>query len=76
VGWQAGIKFGGSSVDRSITLPWAAAIDLSDVEVDAPFYLVAWRCGEERCGLKLTDAGAVIVRGIDGAAVAANVLGR
>jgi hypothetical protein len=75
-GWQSGIKFGRSSVDRSITRAWAAAIDVSDVEVDAPFYLVVWRCGAQRCGLKLTEAGALIVRDIDGAMLAGNGFAR
>jgi hypothetical protein len=64
-GWQAGIRFAASSIDRSASRPYATAIDLSEVEVDAPFYFVVWRCGFERCGLKLTNTGPVVMRDID-----------
>ncbi len=64
-GWQAGIKFGSSALDRSASVPWTAAIDASEVQPLAPFYLVVWRCGKVRCGLKPTDDGATIVNDID-----------
>lgn len=64
-GWQAGIKFGSASLDRSASVPWTAAIDVSEVQPNAPFYLVVWRCGKVRCGLKPTDDGATIVTDID-----------
>lgn len=67
-GWQAGIKFGAASLDRSASVPWTAAIDASEVQVAAPFYLVVWRCGKVRCGLKPSDDGATIVTDIDRAA--------
>jgi hypothetical protein len=64
-GWQAGIKFGSTALDRSASVPWTAAIDASEVQPNAPFYLVVWRCGKVRCGLKPTDDGATIVNDID-----------
>ena len=64
-GWQAGIKFDRHSLDRSASVPYAAAIDVSDAQVPATFYLIVWRCGKVKCGLKPTDDGAVIVTDID-----------
>jgi hypothetical protein len=64
-GWQAGIKFGSTALDRSASVPWTAAIDASEVQAVAPFYLVVWRCGKVRCGLKPTVDGATIVTDID-----------
>ena len=64
-GWQAGIRFAPSSVDRSASRPYAVAIDLSEVRVEAPFYFVVWSCGGVRCGLRLTDAGAILVTDVD-----------
>lgn len=64
-GWQAGLRFGRSSLDRSASRAWTAAIDVSDVEVDAPFYLVVWKCGFVRCGLLLTPQGPVTVTDVD-----------
>jgi len=64
-GWQAGLRFGRSSLDRSASRPWTAAIDVSDVEVAAPFYLVVWKCGFVRCGLLLTAQGPVTVSDVD-----------
>lgn len=66
-GWQAGIRFAASSLDRSATRPYAAAMDVSEVEVAAPVYLIVWRCGRVKCGLAPTDDGARIVRDIEGA---------
>jgi hypothetical protein len=48
-------------------VPWTAAIDTSEVQATVPFYLVVWRCGKVRCGLKPTDDGATIVNDIDNA---------
>ncbi len=64
-GWQSGIKFDKSSLDRSVSVPYTAAIDVSEVQTAAPFYLVVWRCGEVKCGLKPTADGAIIVADID-----------
>jgi hypothetical protein len=64
-GWQAGIRFDRSSLDRSSAVPWTAAIDLSEVETPAALYLIVWRCGVVKCGLKPTETGAVIVADID-----------
>lgn len=64
-GWQSGIKFDKSSLDRSASVPYAAAIDASEVRTEAPFYLVVWRCGAVKCGLKPTEDGAIIVADID-----------
>ena len=64
-GWQTGIKFDTASLDRSASVPYAAAIDLSEAQVPATFYLIVWRCGEVKCGLKPTADGATIVRDID-----------
>lgn len=66
-GWQAGIRFSRNSLDRSASVPYAAAIDVSDAVVPATWYLIVWRCGPVKCGLKPTDTGAVIVRDIDNA---------
>jgi hypothetical protein len=66
-GWQAGIKFAATALDRSASVPWTAAIDASEVQAKAPFYLVVWRCGKVRCGLKPTEDGATIVTDIDNA---------
>ena len=64
-GWQAGLKFDATSLDRSSSVPWTAAIDVSEVQTTVPFYLVVWRCGKVRCGLKPTNDGAQIVTDID-----------
>lgn len=64
-GWQAGIRFDRHSLDRSASIPWAAAIDLSQAEVPATFYLIVWRCGNVKCGLMPTEDGAAIVRDIE-----------
>ncbi len=64
-GWQAGIKFGSTALDRSASVPWTAAIDASEVQAVVPFYLVVWRCGKMRCGLKPTEDGATIITDID-----------
>jgi hypothetical protein len=64
-GWQAGIRFSRHSLDRSSSVPYAAAIDVSDAEVPATFYLIVWRCGKVKCGLKPTDSGATVVVDID-----------
>jgi hypothetical protein len=66
-GWQAGIRFAPTSVDRSLMKPYAVAIDTSDVQVAAPFYLIVWRCGAVKCGLRATENGAEIVNDIDAA---------
>jgi hypothetical protein len=66
-GWQAGIKFDRNSLDRSASVPYAAAIDVSEVQVPATFYLIVWRCGKVKCGLQPTEDGAVIVTDIDNA---------
>jgi hypothetical protein len=70
-GWQAGVKFARSSLDRSSTVPYAAAIDVSEVEAKVPVYLIVWRCGRLKCGLAPTETGAVIVHDIEEAARAA-----
>ncbi len=64
-GWQAGIKFAPASLDRSASVPYAAAIDVSEARVQAPLYLLVWRCGQVKCGLKPTDDGATIVVDIE-----------
>jgi len=64
-GWQAGIRFSRNSLDRSASVPYAAAIDVSEAQVPATFYLIVWRCGDVKCGLKPTQDGAAIVRDID-----------
>ena len=69
-GWQTGIKFAAASLDRSVGVPYAVGIDYSEARIPARFYLMVWRCGQVKCGLKPTDAGAEIVVDIDGAAAA------
>ncbi len=65
-GWQAGIKFAPASLDRSASVPYAAAIDVSEANVPAPLYLIVWRCGKVKCGLKPTEDGATIVNDVEG----------
>lgn len=62
-GFQTGIKFDRVSLDRSRSRGWTAAIDVSPLEVwdDARFYLVVFRCGALRCGLRLTETGQIEV---------------
>jgi hypothetical protein len=64
-GWQTGIRFARSSLDRSASRRYAVAIDFSEAEVPATFYLMVWRCGQVKCGLKPTDAGLDVVVDID-----------
>ena len=70
-GWQTGIKFAASSFDRSAEVPYAVGIDYSEAQVPATFYLMVWRCGEVKCGLRPTQSGAEVVVDIDGARRAA-----
>lgn len=64
-GWQTGIRFARASLDRSVARPYAAAIDFSEAEVPAAFYLMVWRCGIVKCGLKPTDEGFAVIVDID-----------
>ena len=64
-GWQTGIKFAPASLDRSAGVPYAVGIDLSEAELPARFYLMVWRCGAVKCGLRPTDRGAEVVVDID-----------
>jgi len=64
-GWQTGIRFARSSLDRSAGRAYAAAIDFSEAEVPATFYLMVWRCGVVKCGLKPTAGGFTVVVDID-----------
>ena len=64
-GWQTGIKFTGWSLDRSASVPYAVGIDFSEAEVPADFYLMVWRCGKVKCGLRPTSEGAEVVVDID-----------
>lgn len=64
-GWQSGIRFGKTSLDRSASVPYTAAIDVSEVETIVPFYVIVWRCGAVKCGLKPTDQGFSIVLDIE-----------
>lgn len=69
-GFQTGIRFDRVSLDRSRSRGWTAAIDVSPLEVheDARFYLVVFRCGTQRCGLRLTETGQMEVwRDVDSA---------
>jgi hypothetical protein len=52
-GWQTGIYFDRTSLDRTKRVPYAAAIDMSDVETlpGVPWYILTWKCGSSRCGL-------------------------
>jgi hypothetical protein len=50
-----------------VDVPYAAAIDVSEAEVPATFYLIVWRCGKVKCGLKPTDSGATVVVDVDNA---------
>lgn len=64
-GWQSGIKFDRHSLDRTASVRYAAAVDVSEVDLPEAYYLIVWRCGEVKCGLKPTEAGATVVRDID-----------
>jgi hypothetical protein len=46
-------------------VPYAAAIDVTDPATQALYYLIVWRCGNVKCGLKPTAEGAEIVKDID-----------
>lgn len=56
-GWQTGFYFGKTALDRTVTKTYASVIDVADVTVDAAWYLVVFRCGDQKCGLKLVDGG-------------------
>ena len=64
-GWQTGLKFANWSLDRSATVPYAVGIDFSEAEVPARFYLMVWRCGAVKCGLKPGAAGLEVEVDID-----------
>ena len=64
-GWQTGIKFAAASLDRSVSVPYAVGIDYSEAQLPARFYLMVWRCGAVKCGLKPTATGAEVVVDID-----------
>lgn len=67
-GWQTAIKLDASALDRTLSKPYASFLDASEVAmVDAPWYLVVYKCGAVKCGLKITDAGIEVWRDIDGA---------
>lgn len=64
-GWQTALKLGPASLDRSASVPYAAAIDVSELEVAVPFYVVVWRCGQVKCGLVAGDRGLTVVEDIE-----------
>ena len=64
-GWQTGIQFARWSLDRSAIVPYATAIDVSEAEVPATLYLVVWRCGGVKCGLKAEGEALNVVVDID-----------
>jgi hypothetical protein len=66
-GWQAGLKFAKWSLDRSKSVPYAVGIDFTEAEIPADFYLMAWRCGKVKCGLRPAEGGFVVVVDIDAA---------
>lgn len=66
-GFQRGIVFEKDSLDRSATKPYAAAIDVAGVNVvDAPWYLVVFKCAALTCGLKATANGLEVWEDIEG----------
>lgn len=42
-------------------MPYAAAIDVSEAQVQVPLYLIVWRRGRVKCGLKPAEDGAIIL---------------
>jgi hypothetical protein len=61
-GWNAGIKFDASSLDRTASVPYAAAIDLTQLAARADTYFVVWSCPPQKCGLVLGVDGSVTVK--------------
>jgi hypothetical protein len=67
-GWNTGIYFGPTALDRTVAKPYAAAIDVSEVTSQgASWYLVVFKCGAQRCGLRTTANGLEVWENIDSA---------
>lgn len=66
-GWQTGIYFGPSALDRTVAKPYTSALDVSDVAPagDVTWYVLTFRCGQARCGLKATTLGLEVWELID-----------
>lgn len=64
-GWQTGIHFGKTAFDRTVSKPYASAIDVSEVEALVAWYVLVWRCGELKCGLKVNGNNLEVWRNID-----------
>lgn len=63
-GWQTAFYFGRTAFDRTVDKPYAAVIDVSDVngtditdQAQVPLYIVVFRCGQTRCGWKASNRG-------------------
>jgi hypothetical protein len=56
------LKFDRISLDRTKSRAYAVAIDVSELEVqDAPWYVLMYRCGGTKCGLRVGATGALEV---------------
>jgi hypothetical protein len=71
-GWQTGLYFGATAFDRTISKPYAAVLDVSDVGKDdstaqaqVPVYVLVFRCGQSRCGFKASSLGLEMWETID-----------
>lgn len=58
-GWNIFAHFGASAFDRTTDRAYASVVDLSDVTAneEVPVYVVVYRCGQARCGLKVSTLG-------------------
>jgi hypothetical protein len=71
-GWQTAFYFGRTAFDRTVDKPYAAVIDVSDVngtdntlQAQVPLYIVVFRCGQSRCGWKASNMGLELWEMID-----------
>lgn len=67
-GFQSVISFDQTAMDRTVSKPYISIVDTSDLKVrkDTPLYLLVYKCGDDKCGLKVTENGQLeIYRDID-----------
>lgn len=67
-GWQTFAYFGPTAFDRTVDKPYASVLDVSDVapvDETVPVYVLVYRCGQSRCGLKATILGLELWETID-----------
>lgn len=56
-GWNTFAKFNAHAFDRTISKSYASVLDLSEIQPLVPIYLVVYRCGNTKCGLRYDDSG-------------------